>query len=202
MSSSSSARHEESPVDDAPPIIDSLPDEAASNEDASYIHTQSEDDMPTYLRSYFLKGGEPSTNGSLGNTDPAAGPIRLTSDMRPPGDTSRKYIKFDEDGRAYAEGGRKSARARAWVWEVADSEVAAISVNEKTLSEFFGGHWSHRHTVIQPFLETGTVGKYSVKVKVGGGGLTGAHSYGSARAHTAHFPATHAHQGFPRVETI
>ena len=35
------------------------------------------------------------------------------------------------------------------------------------------GHWDHRFTVLSPFFETRTAGKYSVMATVKGGGLTG-----------------------------
>lgn len=92
---------------------------------------------------------------------------------RPRGDTSRKYVKIDSSGRAFAKGSRKRAKAFVWVWEVQDDATAAITVNNKNLSEWLRGHWAHRLTVVQPFLETGTVGKYSVEARVHGGGMNG-----------------------------
>lgn len=102
-----------------------------------------------------------------------APPLRYTSDMRPPGDTSRKWVKVDEQGRAYATGRRKTAVARVWVWETPDDQLAAVRINKQSLSRFFGGHWMQRHTVLAPFFETGTTGKYSVTATVRGGGING-----------------------------
>ena len=94
--------------------------------------------------------------------------------MRPPGDTSRKWVKYDEaTGRAYATGRRKMATARVWVWETPQDAAPAITINKLSLSRFFGGHWVHRHTVLAPFFETQTAGKYSVLATVAGGGLSG-----------------------------
>lgn len=94
--------------------------------------------------------------------------------MRPPGDTSRKWVKYDEaTGRAYATGRRKMAVARVWVWETPEGQEASVSINRMTLSRFFGGHWVQRHTVLAPFFETDTAGKYSVLATVKGGGING-----------------------------
>ena len=113
-------------------------------------------------------------------------PTRLTADMRPAGDTSRKYIRIDDLGRAYATGRRKTAVARVWVWEVGDEATASVSVNGMNLSQFLGGHWALRHSVLAPFLETETAGKYSVMATVKGGGLNGARRHVN---HTLSAPA-------------
>ncbi len=99
--------------------------------------------------------------------------LRFTSDMRPPGDTSRKWVKIDEQGRAYSTGRRKSSSARVWVWETPDGEDAVVTINRQSVSTFFGGHWHHRHTLLSPFFDTGTAGRFSVLATVQGGGLTG-----------------------------
>lgn len=100
-------------------------------------------------------------------------PIRLSPDMRPEGDTSRKYVRVDEKGRAYATGRRKTAVARTWVWEVAEDEAPAITINKMDVSRFFGGHWVHREALMSPFLVTDTAGRFSVMATVKGGGLSG-----------------------------
>ena len=92
---------------------------------------------------------------------------------RPRGDTSRKYIKIDDEGWAYARGSRKRAVARVWVREVKEGETAQILVNGKSLSEWLTGHWAYRLNVMEPFMETNTVGKYTVNAKAHGGGLSG-----------------------------
>ena len=97
----------------------------------------------------------------------------FTSDMRPPGDTSRKWVKVDELGRAYATGRRKTAVARVWVWPTKEDKLAEVRINQKSLSSFFGGHWVHRHTVLAPFFEMATAGRFSVMATVKGGGISG-----------------------------
>ncbi|KAL1515451.1 hypothetical protein AB1Y20_002076 [Prymnesium parvum] len=101
-------------------------------------------------------------------TGPRRGP---RPEDRPRGDTSRKYVYVDEKGRAYSTGGRKTASASVWVWET--EEVPTITVNDMNLSDWLRGHWAYRLVVMQPFLHTNTVGKYSVKAYVKGGGLSG-----------------------------
>lgn len=100
-------------------------------------------------------------------------PIRLSPEMRPEGDTSRKYVRVDEKGRAYATGRRKTAVARTWVWEVAEDEAPTITINKMDVSRFFGGHWLHREALMSPFLVTDTAGRFSVMATVKGGGLSG-----------------------------
>lgn len=103
------------------------------------------------------------------------GPMRYTSDMRPPKDTSRKWVKIDEHGRAYAVGRRKRAVARVYLTPVAPGakRAATVLINKMNVSKFFGGHWNHRLMVLAPFFETGTAGQYSVMASVKGGGVTG-----------------------------
>ena len=100
-------------------------------------------------------------------------PSRFTSEMRPPGDTSRKWVKIDGFGRAYAVGRRKTAVAQVWVRENEGDELAQIRINRQDLSSFFGGHWEARKAVLAPFFVTGTSGRYSVTASVKGGGING-----------------------------
>ena len=100
-------------------------------------------------------------------------PLSFTSGMRPRKDTSRKWVKMDSLGRAYATGRRKKAVARVWVWPVGADETAQVRINKMDLSHLFGGHWEQRFTVLAPFFETGTAGTYSVMATVKGGGTTG-----------------------------
>ena len=144
--------------------------------------------------------------GEVSSVTPAA----FTSDLRPPGDTSRKWVKVDSIGRAYATGRRKTAVARVWVWPSADDELASVRVNKQNLSSFFGGHWVHRHTVLAPFFETGTAGKYSVMATVKGGGINGpfrprldslclvSHSFHLAETHVHVLPRRMCAQARPR----
>lgn len=95
----------------------------------------------------------------------------LVEHMRPKGDTSRKYVKIDEMGRAYSRGARKTAVARVWVWKHSKPDsFPTVRINDSSLAQFFGGHWQMRHTVLAPFFETGTAGEYGVLAKVHGGG--------------------------------
>jgi small subunit ribosomal protein S9 len=105
--------------------------------------------------------------------EPPAAPTRLTSDMRPLGDTSRKWVQVSAAGRAHAVGRRKKSIARVWAWEVHAKEMAQVKINNMSLSQFFGGHWEQRFMVLAPFFETGTAGKYAVKATAKGGGVTG-----------------------------
>ena len=99
-------------------------------------------------------------------------PMGMTSDMRPHKDTSRKFVKMDSLGRAYATGRRKKAIARVWVWPIKADDTASVRINKMNLSNLFGGHWAQRFMVLAPFFETGTAGKYSVMATVKGGGTT------------------------------
>ena len=96
-----------------------------------------------------------------------------TSDMRPPKDTSRKWVTLDPLGRAFAVGRRKKAIARVRVWPVEDKDQATVRLNKMSLSSFFGGYWEQRLMVLAPFLETGTAGQYAGRASVKGGGITG-----------------------------
>jgi len=100
-------------------------------------------------------------------------PLRFTSEMRPAGDTSRKWVKIDALGRAYATGRRKTAVARVWVWPAAEDALPSIRINRESLSSFLGGQWVQRHTILAPFFETNSAGMYSVMATVKGGGITG-----------------------------
>ena len=117
-------------------------------------------------------GSDQSNDTADGKQEEEKFPL-LLSHMRPPKDTSRKYIKVDEKGRAYATGRRKTAVARVWVWpNKLEDETPSLRINKMSLSTFFGGHWSHRYTVIEPFLKTGTWGKYHV-MATARAGITG-----------------------------
>jgi small subunit ribosomal protein S9 len=119
-----------------------------------------------------LEGSEAAEGGGEDESPPEF-PL-LLSHMRPPRDTSRKYIKVDEMGRAYATGRRKTSIARVWVWEnTREGELPSVRVNRMSLASYFGGHWAYRHTVLAPFLVTGTSGKYSVMATCKSGGLSG-----------------------------
>ena len=117
-------------------------------------------------------GVEPSVE-QPGAEPETAPPLRLLAHMRPPNDTSRKWVKVDENGKAYAVGRRKKAIAKVWVWEVDEPWKSMVRINGGSISRFFGGYWVQRHTVLEPFFETKTAGKYAVKALAKGGGITG-----------------------------
>jgi len=93
--------------------------------------------------------------------------------MRPVNDTARKWVKVNEQGRAYSVGRRKTAVARVWVWEAEGEEIPTIAINRKNISRMFGGHWDCRRAVLSPFFETNTTGRFAVAALVKGGGLKG-----------------------------
>jgi len=110
---------------------------------------------------------------SEGPLDGAGSPSVLRDWMRPMGDTARKWVKVNEQGRAYSVGRRKTAVARVWVWEAEGEEIPTIAINRKNISRMFGGHWDCRRAVLSPFFETNTTGRFAVAALVKGGGLKG-----------------------------
>src|SRR4051812_31388519 len=81
----------------------------------------------------------------------------------------------------WATGRRKNATARVRV----EPGSGKFSINDRSLEEFFGGHFRSKWQVMRPF-ETSKVGsQYDVWVDVRGGGVfgqAGAISHGVARA--------------------
>ena len=80
----------------------------------------------------------------------------------------------------YGTGRRKTAVARVRLLPGG----GAIIINGKPLEELFP-HPDQRRTILQPFLVTDNLGKYSAMIKVTGGGVSGqcgAISHGIARA--------------------
>ena len=63
--------------------------------------------------------------------------------------------------------------ARVWVWESENADEPKISINGKSLSRFFGGHWDLRYATLSPFFKTSTAGLYSLMATVKGGGISG-----------------------------
>jgi len=81
----------------------------------------------------------------------------------------------------YGTGRRKAAVARVRVYPGSGN----ISINGKTVAEYFGGNLSHHINVALPMRLTNTIGQYDVIVKVVGGGVAGqagAVRHGLARA--------------------
>ncbi len=80
----------------------------------------------------------------------------------------------------YATGRRKTSVARVWL-QPGDGQ---IEVNKKTLDEFFGRE-TLKMIINQPFEVTETLGRFSVRANVRGGGISGqagAIKHGIARA--------------------
>ncbi|HEX68469.1 MAG TPA: 30S ribosomal protein S9 [bacterium] len=85
-----------------------------------------------------------------------------------------------EKVRFYGTGRRKEAVARVWI----EPGKGRIFINGRRLEDYFP-RMDHQKFILQPFEVTGTLGKYNVKAKVEGGGISGqagAVSLGIARA--------------------
>ena len=54
-----------------------------------------------------------------------------------------------------------------------EGEEVSVRINGQSISEFWGGHWYQRWTMLSPFFVTNTAGMYSVMCTVKGGGLVG-----------------------------
>lgn len=81
----------------------------------------------------------------------------------------------------YGTGRRKTAVARVRMYP----GKGAITVNGKTVPEYFGGRQAHHLALESPLRLTNTVGRYDISVKVLGGGVSGqagAVRHGIARA--------------------
>jgi small subunit ribosomal protein S9 len=68
----------------------------------------------------------------------------------------------------YATGKRKTAIARTWM----TPGTGQVTVNNRPADEYFTVE-SSKTVMMQPFALTNTTGKFDVKVRVIGGGLTG-----------------------------
>jgi len=81
----------------------------------------------------------------------------------------------------YGTGKRKTAVARVHM----RPGTGEMTLNEKTLDEYFGGHEALKMLVKQPFTVTETNEKYDVRAKLHGGGVAaqaGALRHGISRA--------------------
>lgn len=81
----------------------------------------------------------------------------------------------------FGTGRRKTAVARVRLYP----GTGTVTVNGKTIVEYFGGRQLHELVVMQPLRLTGKTGQYNVSVKVVGGGTSGqagAVRHGIARA--------------------
>ena len=68
----------------------------------------------------------------------------------------------------YATGKRKRAVARVWL----RPGGGKISVNDHSVEEYFGRQ-TCKMIIEQPLLRTGSAEKFDIRVKVGGGGISG-----------------------------
>ena len=81
----------------------------------------------------------------------------------------------------YGTGRRKTAVARVRLLP----GTGGVTVNGKSLPDYFGGRQLHEIVIMQPLRLVNRAGQYSVSVKVAGGGTTGqagAIRHGIARA--------------------
>ena len=86
-------------------------------------------------------------------------------------------------GYHYGTGRRKSAVARV---RLLPGE-GGITVNGKPAQEYFGGRFLHQVNITQPLRLTGTMDRFTISVRVAGGGVSGqagAIRHGIARALT------------------
>lgn len=105
----------------------------------------------------------------------------------------RRVRRVDEFGRAYGTGRRKESTARVWVKEVGAGEGGKMVVNGKMFDEYFK-LFQHRMLLLEPFVETDTLGKFSVRATVSGGGVSGqagAMRHGISRALQSFDPSLH-----------
>ena len=69
----------------------------------------------------------------------------------------------------YGTGRRKAAVARVRLYP----GEGKVTINGKTLPEYFGGREIHEMVIGQPLKVTNTAGKFNLLIKVAGGGVSG-----------------------------
>lgn len=72
----------------------------------------------------------------------------------------------------HAIGRRKSASARVYLFETGEEEEGTITVNDRAIDDYFPREMT-RMVVNQPLALTELTGKYNIKVRVKGGGVSG-----------------------------
>lgn len=90
---------------------------------------------------------------------------------------------MSEAAYTYSVGRRKTAVARVRLYPGSGQ----VTVNGKTIREYFGGRTIHQATLLEPLRLTGTADRFDVSVRVVGGGVSGqagAIRHGIARALT------------------
>ena len=98
--------------------------------------------------------------------------------------------KLDKSGRAYGTGRRKDAVARVWI----QPGKGKITINGRSFEEYFPRP-AHRTLLLQPLIETKTMGQFDLICTVKGGGISGqsgAIRHGVSRALDNHSPNLHA----------
>ena len=80
--------------------------------------------------------------------------------------------KVDEAGRAHGIGRRKTAVAMVWIKEVTEG-TGKFYVNKKPMADYFQSKDFFKDHAIQPFVATGTLGRFDVVCHAAGGGLGG-----------------------------
>lgn len=114
-----------------------------------------------------------------------------------------KKVKFDEYGRSYTLGKRKTSSARVWMISSEHATkvqrlsgnpstlpITQILVNNLPLNRYFVTPVD-REKILRPFRLTGLIGAFNVFAIVRGGGTTGqsgAVAHGIAKALAAHIP--------------
>jgi len=83
---------------------------------------------------------------------------------RPP----KRVSVIDDKGRAYAKGGRKTAKSKVWLYPGEGN----ITVNGKDFVDYFPRD-THREDILAPFIATQTCTMFDIVSKVRGGGLSG-----------------------------
>jgi small subunit ribosomal protein S9 len=74
-----------------------------------------------------------------------------------------------EGKKYFATGRRKTSVARVWM----EPGNGVITINTRSMDDFFGGLEFKKATVRQPLELCGVVDKYNVHINVQGGGITG-----------------------------
>ena len=97
--------------------------------------------------------------------------------------------KIDKFGKAYGTGRRKDAVARVWI----KPGKGKIVINGREFEEYFPRP-AHRTLLLQPLVETKTIGTFDLICTVKGGGITGqsgAIRHGLSRALDNYSPNLH-----------
>ena len=94
--------------------------------------------------------------------------IKQVQTIEAPKTVQCKSRKSLPDGGGYGTGRRKNAIARVWV----RPGSGKVTVNSKDFALYFPRD-TYRTAIIQPFIDTNTIGKFDVVCTAKGGGTTG-----------------------------